>query len=144
MYNLPVPLKQLFLDVFNSRNNLNLTLSDVILSEPSSALSARGDTNLTLTIPARGNSSTVVQYKRWNLKDFYDVHDPVYIVERKGVFTLQDVLALVNARLVMQMDPAEFVDEHWNLVDDSVIVKLQAADSNVMLVGSIDLTLSIV
>ncbi|MDH2154203.1 hypothetical protein [Stenotrophomonas sp. GD03657] len=144
MFNLPVPLNQLFLDVFNSRNNLNLTLADVILSEPTVSRSSRGNTNLTLTIPARGNSSTVVQYVRWDLKEFYDIHDPVYVVERKGIYTLQDVLALVNARLVMQLEASEFVDGQWDLVNDSVVVKLQAADSNVMLVGSIDLTLSVV
>lgn len=141
MYNLPVPLKQLFLDEVNTRNNLTLTLADVELSDPEPSQSARGNTSLLLTIPARGHSSTLVQYERWDLTEFYDVHDPEYLVDRKGIYTLADVLALVNARLVMQLEAGEFVDGQWDLTGDSVQVTLQAAPTNVMLVGSLDLTL---
>ena len=41
----------------------------------------------------------------------------------------------------MQLEPGEFVDGQWDLTGDSVQIALQAAPTNVMLVGSLDLTL---
>lgn len=142
MFNIAVPLRQLFLDEFNLRNNLTLTLADVELSEPMPSPSGRGDSVVTLTIPARNHTTAIVQYNRWDLTGFYDVHDPHYDVDRAGVWTLSDVLTLVSARLAMELVKTDFVEGEWTIGETPTTVVLKASPSNIMLKGELSLTLS--
>lgn len=143
MFNIVVPLRQLFLDEFNLRNNMCLTLEDVVLSDPQPSPSSSGDTAVSLTIPVR-NTTTIVQYNRWDFTAFYDIHDPHFEVTRSGLYSLSDVLALVNERLLMALTESDFQPGSWQVQGNSTEVVLVAAETNIMLKGQLRLTLGVV
>lgn len=142
MFALSGPLAQLLLDSINTRNNVNLTLDDVVLSDPEPIIpNGSGDTVVRLTIPARGSSISEITYFRWDINEFYDAHDRVYEVPNAGTYTLSDVLDLVNGRLQTQLTEAEFVDGQWDVEAGDTVVELTAAPSNILLYGTLNLTL---
>lgn len=141
MFNLAVSLEQLFLDALNIRNNLNLTLADVVLSAPEDiGQMPEGDTLVRMTIPARGVSVYEFIYSRWDFTSFYDVHDPVYTVT-PGVFTHAQVLTLLNERLATQMSPDAFEAGSWTVGAEPVVLQLRPTAVNLMLKGILELTL---
>ena len=141
MFNLAVSLEQLFLDALNIRNNLNLTLADVVLSVPEEIEPVpQGDTLVRVTIPARGASVYELAYTRWDFTEFYDIHDPVYSVT-PGVFTHVQVLALLNERLQMQLSADAFEPGSWTVGTEPVVLQLRPTAVNLMLKGILELTL---
>lgn len=141
MLNLTVSLEQLFLDALNIRNNLNLTLADVVLSAPEAIDPIpEGDTLVRVTIPARGVSVYEMVYSRWDFTEFYEPHDPAFNVAA-GTYETASVLAMLNARLDAQLEVSAFEAGQWTIGTQPAVLQLRPTATNIMLKGALELTL---